>query len=52
MITAVATRAGLVTGRGLVWLSVDEANQAAIDLYRSLGYEPSFVRTRWAAPTR
>ena len=52
MVTAVATRAGLVTGRGLVWLSVDEGNAAAIDLYRSLGYEPSFTRTRWAAPSR
>jgi ribosomal protein S18 acetylase RimI-like enzyme len=52
MITAVATRAGLVTGQGLVWLSVDEANAPAIDLYRSLGYEPSFLRTRWAAPDR
>ena len=52
MITAVATRAGLVTGRGLVWLSVDEANDAAIELYRTLGYEHSFKRTRWAAPDR
>jgi GNAT superfamily N-acetyltransferase len=52
MITAVATRAGLVTGRGLVWLSVDQGNAAAIDLYRSLGYEPSFLRTRWVAPIR
>jgi ribosomal protein S18 acetylase RimI-like enzyme len=52
MITAVATRAGLVTGRGLVWLSVDEANARAIELYRGLGYQPSFRRTRWAAPNR
>jgi ribosomal protein S18 acetylase RimI-like enzyme len=51
MITAVATRAGLVTGRGLVWLSVDESNGAAIELYRSLGYETTFTRTRWAAPS-
>lgn len=52
MITAVATRAGLVTGRGLVWLSVDHANAAALALYRSLGYAPSFTRTRWLAPGR
>ena len=52
MITAVATRAGLVTGRGLVWLSVDEGNLGAIQLYRSLGYDPSFRRTRWIAPNR
>jgi ribosomal protein S18 acetylase RimI-like enzyme len=52
MITAVATRAGLVTGHGLVWLSVDEANVAAYNLYRSLGYEPTFAWTRWLAPAR
>ena len=52
MVTAVATRAGLVTGRGLVWLSVDEANSAAVDMYRSLGYETSFGWSRWAAPDR
>lgn len=52
MVTAVATRAGLATGRGLVWLSVDEDNVPAMDLYRSLGYRESFRRTRWAAPGR
>jgi ribosomal protein S18 acetylase RimI-like enzyme len=52
MITAVATRAGLVTGHGLVWLSVDEANTAAVELYRSLGYEPSIPWSRWVAPAR
>lgn len=45
LVTAIATRAGLATGHRLVWLSVDEANAAAVSLYRSLGYEPSF---RWA----
>jgi ribosomal protein S18 acetylase RimI-like enzyme len=52
MITAVATRAGLATGHGLVWLSVDEANTAAYELYRSLGYEPTFAWSRWLAPDR
>ncbi len=52
MITAVATRAGLVTGHGLVWLSVDEANEGAIELYRSLGYEYTFSMSRWIAPDR
>ena len=52
MITAVATRAGLATGHGLVWLSVDEDNSAAYDLYRGLGYEPSFAWSRWLAPAR
>ncbi len=50
MITAVATRAGLATGHRLVWLSVDEANVAAIELYRGLGFEPAFSWSRWAAP--
>ncbi len=50
LITAVATRAGLATGHGLVWLSVDESNVSAVELYRSLGYEPSFAWSRWAAP--
>jgi ribosomal protein S18 acetylase RimI-like enzyme len=51
MITAVATRAGLATGHSLVWLSVDEANTAAVELYTSLGFEPSFAWSRWAAPS-
>ena len=50
MITTVATRAGLATGHKLVWLSVDDGNTAAVNLYRSLGYEPSFAWTRWIAP--
>ena len=50
LVTAVATRAGLATGHGLVWLSVDEANTAAVGLYQSLGYQPSFAWSRWAAP--
>lgn len=51
MISAVATRAGLATGHKLIWLSVDEANTAAVELYRSLGFQPCFVWSRWAAPT-
>ena len=50
MLTAIATRAGLATGHKLVWLSVDEANTAAVELYRSLGFEPAFAWTRWLAP--
>ena len=52
MITAVAARAGLATGHQLVWLSVDEANTPAVELYRSLGFEPAFPWSRWAAPAR
>ena len=50
MITAIATRAGLATGHKLVWLSVLEANTAAVELYASLGFEKSFSWTRWVAP--
>lgn len=50
MITAIATRAGLATGHRLVWLSVDDDNAAAVQLYTSLGFDPSFTWTRWAAP--
>ena len=50
LVTAVATRAGLATGHGLVWLSVDETNTPALNLYRSLGYEPAFLWSRWAGP--
>jgi len=52
LITAIATRAGLATGHGLVWLSVDEANVGAIELYRGLGFDFAFDWTRWAAPAR
>lgn len=51
MITSIAVRAGLATGHGLVWLSVDEHNDPAIALYRSLGFEPSFAWSRWIAPS-
>jgi ribosomal protein S18 acetylase RimI-like enzyme len=50
MLTTIATRAGLATGHRLVWLSVLEENEAAVSLYRSLGFEPSFRWTRWLAP--
>jgi len=47
LVTAVATRAGLASGGGLVWLSVDERNLPAVELYRGLGYQPSFAWHRW-----
>jgi ribosomal protein S18 acetylase RimI-like enzyme len=50
MLTAIATRAGLATGHKLVWLSVLEDNTAAVNMYRSLGFEPTFAWTRWIAP--
>jgi predicted GNAT family acetyltransferase len=47
LVTAVATRAGLAAGHKLVWLSVSEANEAAIRVYRQLGFEPAFEWSRW-----
>lgn len=50
MLTTIATRAGLATGHKLVWLSVIEDNTPAVEMYRSLGYQPAFGWTRWIAP--
>lgn len=47
LVTAIATRAGLAGGNGLVWLSVEEGNAPAVNLYRGLGYQPSFAWARW-----
>jgi ribosomal protein S18 acetylase RimI-like enzyme len=47
LVTAIATRSGLASGNRMVWLSVDEHNVPAINLYRSLGFRPSFSWTRW-----
>ncbi|HUG47049.1 MAG TPA: N-acetyltransferase [Candidatus Limnocylindria bacterium] len=52
LVTAIATRAGLAGGGKLVWLSVDETNSPAINLYRRLGYQPIFSWTRWIGSTR
>ena len=43
LITTVATRAGLAMGRGLVWLSVANANEGARRLYEGLDYRPAFT---------
>jgi ribosomal protein S18 acetylase RimI-like enzyme len=52
LITAIATRAGLATGHKLVWLSVDETNVAAVELYRGLDFKFTFTWSRWLAPGR
>ena len=51
LVTTVATRAGLATRHRLVWLSVDESNDVAVGLYRSLDFAPAFDWTRWLAPS-
>lgn len=50
LITAIATRAGLATGHKLVWLSVEESNVGAVELYRGLHFAFAFTWSRWAAP--
>lgn len=50
LVTAVATRAGLALGNRLVWLSVEEGNDAAQRLYAGLGFAPAFSWTRWMGP--
>jgi ribosomal protein S18 acetylase RimI-like enzyme len=47
LVTAVATRAGLAAGNRLVWLSVNELNDAAMGVYRRLGFQPAFSWSRW-----
>jgi ribosomal protein S18 acetylase RimI-like enzyme len=49
LVTAIATRAGLASGGGLVWLSVDERNSPAVELYRGLGYQATFAWHRWVS---
>ncbi len=51
LITTVATRAALATGNRLVWLSVDEKNDAARSLYASLGFGPAFAWVRLLGPS-
>ena len=47
LVTAVATRAGLASGSKVIWLSVNELNDAALAVYRRLGYQPAFNWARW-----
>jgi ribosomal protein S18 acetylase RimI-like enzyme len=51
-VTAVAMRAALARGGSLVWLSVEESNPAARNLYEKLGFRPAFGWSRWMAPPR
>jgi ribosomal protein S18 acetylase RimI-like enzyme len=47
LVTAVATRAALAGGNRLVWLSVNELNDAALGVYRRLGFQPGLSWSRW-----
>ncbi len=50
LLTTVATRAGMATGNRIVWLSVDETNEVALHVYRTLGFQHAFGWSRWLAP--
>ena len=52
LITTVATRAGLVTGNRLVWLSVEDGNDGARAMYEKLGFRPAFGWSRWLSASR
>ena len=49
LVTTIATRAGLASGRRLVWLSVDDTNPGARALYEGIGFQPAFSWSRWLA---
>ncbi|MFI5261236.1 MAG: GNAT family N-acetyltransferase [Candidatus Limnocylindrales bacterium] len=49
LLTTVATRAGLVGGASLVWLSVEVDNAAALALYAGLDYRPVLTWRRLIA---
>jgi ribosomal protein S18 acetylase RimI-like enzyme len=51
LVTAIATRAGLVGGARLAWLGVSPDNDVALGLYRSLGYRQAFERSLWIEPS-
>jgi len=51
LVTAVATRAGLMGGARLAWLGVAPDNAVALGLYRSLGYRQAFERSLWIEPS-
>jgi ribosomal protein S18 acetylase RimI-like enzyme len=49
LITIIATRAGLALGKRVVWLSVEEGNEAARAMYERLGFRQLFHWGRWVA---
>jgi ribosomal protein S18 acetylase RimI-like enzyme len=47
LLTTVATRAGLALGKRIVWLSVEDGNDGARQMYETLGFRPLFGWGRW-----
>ncbi|MEO7117788.1 MAG: GNAT family N-acetyltransferase [Candidatus Limnocylindrales bacterium] len=52
LVTTIATRAALASGKKVVWLSVEDGNDGARILYEALGFRPAFRWRRWLAPPR
>jgi ribosomal protein S18 acetylase RimI-like enzyme len=52
LITTSATRAGLALGNRIVWLSVEDGNAGARQMYERLGFRPLFGWARWLSQTR
>ncbi len=50
LLTAIATRAGMATGNRIVWLSVEDDNDAARRVYERLDFQAAFRWSRWLAP--
>lgn len=49
LITTIATRAGMAVGNRLVWLSVEDGNDAARHVYEKLHFQDAFTWARWLA---
>ncbi len=52
LITTVATRAGMALGNRIVWLSVEDGNAGARQMYERLGFAPLFGWARWLSRAR
>jgi ribosomal protein S18 acetylase RimI-like enzyme len=52
LVTTVATRAGLALGKRIVWLSVEDTNDAARQMYERLAFRPLFGWSRWVTRDR
>lgn len=49
LITTIATRAGMAVGNRIVWLSVEDGNDAARHVYQKLHFRDAFTWARWLA---
>jgi ribosomal protein S18 acetylase RimI-like enzyme len=52
LVTTIATRAGLALGKRIVWLSVEDTNDAARQMYERLAFRPLFGWSRWVTRDR